>query len=308
MIRDKDHVIMIILYLFCESLPNDNTLINSSIVREIITKGISLVLIVTNSIVVPQLVKSSTVLLPSQFIKRKSVQIVLFLRTVNILIVPVIASLFLLNDCGKWWTLYWIPCSDNNKHDVFDIPFTIPGLLDGLETQLQLSSSKDVCSPQPISSINWSKCIRSFFYRWTYVVMKKFMIMIVMPVCIIIFKIVKQTVMRKYNAWMGKAYKNTYQKMEIDSQYSMIITSFESVIAFSIISPLIIPIVLVAVSSNIFWHIIMINKLKWKLTTYKNNTESFPVHLLIIGMLCGQLFTTSFCALSVTTSHWFHCM
>eukprot|EP01084_Bolivina_argentea_P253302 425434_1 len=295
-------ILMIILYAFCDSLPDDNTLVKSSLIRNMITQGMSVILIIDNVFIVPNLCYAASCFLSQRFIEQNKFDIIFLLRTSNTLIIPIIVSILLLNDCGRWWTQYWTPCDDENMNNNFNLMLpvfiNVPIAFSGVTVNLQLLSPEDVCSTADIAEINWSKCIRSFFYNWTSVIIIKFIIMIFMPYINIIKKIIQAKIRKLYYEYKGRICKEE-PRIKIDSEFAMIISSFESVITFSIISPLIIPITLVAIDSYMFSYNYMLNKLDWKLTSYKDIYSSFPVYLLIVGILCQQLLTSSFILFAV---------
>ena len=193
-----------------------------------------------------------------QLFGSRSTEIVLLLRTVNMLLVPIVASLFLLNDCGKWWTTYWTPCHDPATFDVDLELRTVSG-----SKVVKLLRSGAVCSPPRVGDIDWGKCSRSLFFSWTYVVMNKFVLMIAMPFALVLLKLAKQRLRRKFSQEKEEA----PESIEVAAEYASIITSFESVLTFSTIAPLILPVVLLAIDANVLCYHIMLRRLGWKLTS-----------------------------------------
>ena len=315
-------LIMTVLYLFCQSMPDGNTIVPSLYVRQTITNVMALILATNNCVIVPNLVKKGGLT------GLKRIRLVMLLRTINTIILPIFASLFLLNDCGRWWTQYWTPCDDEHKYDVFNVDYSIPGKLlfflcflpsifcfcmnftnqnykktslitgvfdgGGTDITLNLLSPNDICDPEGLYTINWSKCIRSFFYNWTFVVVTKFMYCIGIPFLLIFVKLGRHKLYRKYNEVYNKRDDSTLAIIKINSEYSMVVTAFESVLAFAIICPLILPVVMMGIDMNILCYNIMLHKMKWQLTTYKNMAESFPVGLLMMGLIFGQLLMSTF--------------
>ena len=290
-------LVVIILYIFCESLPDQNTVIPSLYVRDIITNGMAAILAVNNAIIVPNLVRKGG------FIGSRRIQLVMILRTINTLILPIIAALFLLNDCGRWWTKYWIPCYDENKYDIFSIDYPIDGVYvfgnGRTDMMINLFSPNDICDTKSILEINWSKCIRAFFYHWTFVIVMKFMISIIIPLVVMILKIWRHKLIRYYNEVWLKRDDTTLPVIKINSQYSMLMTAFEAILAFGIVCPLIIPVIMVGIDLNIRCYNLMIKQMKWQLTTYENISKSFPIYLLIVGLICGQILSQHFLLLQL---------
>lgn len=100
-------------------------------------------------------------------------EIIMFLRTINIIVLPTLFSFLYLNDCGKKWTGYWNKCV--YEKGVFDQYETI----DAGDTSItvQISSSSDICDPTSFNDIDYNKCIRSFFFKWSIVVMEKLFVL-----------------------------------------------------------------------------------------------------------------------------------
>eukprot|EP01084_Bolivina_argentea_P101658 182229_1 len=118
-------------------------------------------------------------------------------RTLTTMIVPVIVSVFLLNECGNYWTKLWRPCADDKQSfnieyllfpssiwvNYTSAPNTTTQDYVGFErTKLQILSDASVCSA---NNIKWNKCIRLFLYYWCNLLMIKMIIMICMPIFII---------------------------------------------------------------------------------------------------------------------------
>lgn len=103
---------------------------------------------------------------------------------------------------------------------------------------------------------------------------------VLFPIGIILYKLLKKGIRK-----CCRCEKKT--RMNIDMEYAMIITKLESVIAFSCVLPLLVPVSLIAIQSNKFFYKKMIFGLEWELTSYKGS-QSFPINFLIFGILFGQ--------------------
>ena len=168
----------------------------------------------------------------------------------------------------------------------------------------QLVTPKDVCQPvKNLVDINWNKCIRSFMYRWCQVVMEKIIIMIFMPFFVIIFKTLRQKLSLRFCCikWFKKKYGERGNRTVIDMEYCMIINKLELVITFSLITPLIVPLTLIAIESNRFFYDYMIYKLNWRLCYY-HSVLSFPIQFLIFGVIFEQSLIMSFCYFCIQNS------
>eukprot|EP01084_Bolivina_argentea_P151415 264273_1 len=270
-----------IFYLIFESLPNDNILRLNDIERNIIINIVSLILAINTSIIIPNLVDSIS---SGEIHHYHRSKIILLLRTMNIILIPMISAIFLLNDCGNYWTKLWNPCRVNGNDFNIDTTYAT-NQIDSFEAHVL--TQNDVCNPKGINEIQFDKCIRSFFYQWSYVVMVKVIIMIFMPMFVILSRWIRRRT-------LGKCIKKwSINKTAIDSEYCMIVTNLETVIIFSFICPLIVPVTFIAIQSNKYFYNIMINKLEWPLKSY-SDYKSFPVQFLVIGIFIEQFLSFVF--------------
>merc|ERR1712228_276319 len=82
-------------------------------------------------------------------------------------------------------------------------------------------------------------------------------------------------------------------KIVIDSEFSMIVTKMEYVLAFGIFCPLIYPVIIVSLNSFIMFYQYALRTLKWDLvfTNYERDRRSFPFRFLAFGIIMQQLLT-----------------
>eukprot|EP01084_Bolivina_argentea_P288483 495142_1 len=157
----------------------------------------SIVLVIETSIIIPQFINLSykvvfkTKVLSHTFVTKYRSAIIVIFRTLSSIIIPIILAVFLLNDCGNGWSLFWNGCNNANKHTLaidFEINEVIsvdvpPVIFLYINNNVELLKSNVVCT----SNDNFvsSKCIRSFFSSWTQILIEKIGLMIFMPYFII---------------------------------------------------------------------------------------------------------------------------
>eukprot|EP01084_Bolivina_argentea_P156323 272433_1 len=127
--------------------------------------------------------------------------VILFLRTLIILIIPFLSSMFFINDCGNSWSYFWNNCSLKNKKKYFDIDVTIMSKAVFINNNTfyppypftfnNLLTPNEVCKAQIPSAEDISKCFVSFYYLWTNVLFESLFIMLFMPLLITFGKLTK---------------------------------------------------------------------------------------------------------------------
>ena len=267
--------------------------------------------------------------------------VILFLRTISSIIIPLIASLFLLQNCGNYWSIFWNDC--NSERSKFDITQHLDTL-----GSVTLLSASDVCDAQTMNSIGWNKCLRTFCSQWSYVMIKKLCIMTFMPFVIVILKnfrikvrywlknilfnikdktkvqiksISRLCFFQTYNSQNAlkshlesqfELKHNSLKNMQIDIEYGMILTKCESMIIWFTISPLVIPLTIMSIYTNYFVYHRMINKYNWKIIPFNNNnnndntmskTTVIPIYALWISIILSQVFAVTVFFLCITVDH-----
>ena len=95
-------------------------------------------------------------------------EVIIILHYVNCVIIPFIAAIIFLQDCGRNWTLFWNQCIDDLLRSKYDISTHIidysPYFM-----EFELMSSNDICETVSLMNITWNECIRSFLYNWSFV-------------------------------------------------------------------------------------------------------------------------------------------
>eukprot|EP01084_Bolivina_argentea_P054744 100385_1 len=195
-------VSMLILYILLESLPNNNVLKITEIYQKLISFSIAFIVAINTSIIIPRFTCSFfEVFRCCKWMKNKN-KMIMILRTISTIIIPLIFSFLLLNNCGNGWTKVWKPClkhQSNVGSSVFNITYILQSDLLNVynipPTKLQVLTKSDVCSSLSFNVINWNKCIRTFLFKWSNILIIKFMITFFIPICIIITKTIKNKLM-----------------------------------------------------------------------------------------------------------------
>eukprot|EP01084_Bolivina_argentea_P191269 328561_1 len=288
-------IMFIVLYVIYGSLPADNILYFSETTAELIKHSIAFILAINNSYVVPNLVHYIIHSVPKLKGSNTYTFMIVLLRSFNLIIVPILSSIFLLNDCGKYWTLFWQKCLNHSFDINIEIDFQISNAFmttPVIPFTFDILTNNAVCKPNSIYSINWNRCLRSFYSNWSQVIMLKIIISIFLPICTILYQILKRIA---YKYLYLTCNKSTIFKLKdtitIDREYGMIITNLEQTILFALISPFIIPISILSLESRKLFYYIMKTKLKWKIIGYDERGSNiiFPFQFLVFSIMCSQI-------------------
>eukprot|EP01084_Bolivina_argentea_P281772 482187_1 len=218
-----------ILYLIVSSLPDNNTLHLNQLDTFFITNSISIVLIINTTFIIPNMVATFNI---SQHINRN--RIILLLRMFSVFFFPLLFAALILPDCGSGWTQFWLPCiSEKNSFKLSYVSKT------GIEMET-ISTFADFCQYRSLTDIDWNKCLRTFLYHWTYVIIIKLFMMMLMPLFILIGKNLYRYIVNKLKKSKCFCIKYKYcemciswipilTKIQIESQYIMIIENLELV-------------------------------------------------------------------------------
>ena len=276
------NLFLLFIYILSQSLPGNNVLKLSRRLQKVSSYIISFVIAINSSLIIPKIAHYSLRLCCCSLTKRVN-QIILVLRTTTTIVIPIILSFILLNDCGSGWVYLWTPCLDDTSFDI-SVPLHIQTAFMEGYLELTVLHHEDVCQPLSLPHLNWNKCIRSFLYHWCNVLMVKMIIMMFMPIVIIF----KKTLCRKVR---GK-----HRRIEIDSEYAMLTTKLEIILIFGVFCPLLYPVIVAALNSFIYFYVCAKKTLKYDIT-FKNcerGLNSFPFHFLIFGIICEQILTVVF--------------
>eukprot|EP01083_Nonionella_stella_P016154 45170_1 len=284
-------IALVVLYVVARSLPEQNRLNLSSSASVLITHSIGLIMFINNRFITLGLV--NTIAAINDFVYFYRAEWALVLRLINTILIPLIASVFLLNDCGKYWIHLWDYCNDNDLKSEFDFYTTIDydACTQSCDTHVQLLSSSDVCYNPSVRAMDTNKCVRGFFYHWTFAIMMKLIFSIFAS-----FIGLGWRLMRLKFAIFGK--KN---KLYVEGYYTSMITSLTTSVCFVSIAPLILPLNIIQIVLRTYLYRVQIDKFGLKLSTinirnvkvYKTK-QSFPVYFLWVGVFIGQNLMTLF--------------
>ena len=79
-------------------------------------------------------------------------------------------------------------------------------------------------------------------------------------------------------------------KIYVDSAYAMVTTKITTMIVFSFITPLVIPITIISIYSNLIVYHYLIKKWKWNIYPYESSLILMPIKMAIIGVVLAQIF------------------
>ena len=107
--------------------------------------------------------------------------------------------------------------------------------------------------------------------------------MVFMPFVLVAYKLAK------------KRMSVTRQRLKIDSEYTMIASKVEVMMVFSFACPLLVPLCVLSIYSNLFVYNYLGTNLKWEIyPLHSASSIAIPVQLLLLGVLVSELFVTCF--------------
>eukprot|EP01084_Bolivina_argentea_P044024 81054_1 len=123
-------------------------------------------------------------------------------RILTTIIIPIILSFLLLNNCGNGWTKLWNPClNDPYSFDMYGYLTPSNIIINSTyiyareyafaDIGLEVSYHSEICSSLTFNNISWNKCIRTFLFKWCNVLIIKMIVMFFIPIWIIIYKSIK---------------------------------------------------------------------------------------------------------------------
>ena len=102
-----------------------------------------------------------------------------------------IASILILDQCGRLWTQLWKTCLPSNS-DELDIPISITYGIATAKFNVNFMALKHqtICSSKNILQINSyaNKCLRQFFDEWGIIIVSKVLLFLTMPLWIYIYQ------------------------------------------------------------------------------------------------------------------------
>lgn len=282
---------IVILYLIASSLPEQNVLNLMQSEAILITQSIGLVLFVNNRYIIRGLI--NIIAKKNDFVYFYRSEFVLLLRILNTIIIPLIASIFILNDCGRYWVTFWDYCNDNDLKSEFDSHILVDyrcgeEIKCEIKDEFQILSANDVCSSPSISGFNVNRCIRSFFYHWSFVIMMKLIFTIFASIIGLFVRLLRLKTSKR-------------NKLYVEGFHTSMITNLLISIIFLFISPLILPLNIIQISLRAYLYKLMITKFGLKLSTINTRNvkehktkQSLPIYFLWIGVIIGQILVTLF--------------
>ena len=202
-------IFIIFIYFLFNSLPENNIFnVDSYYLLKTITTPIALILSITKTFVIPRFVNNMSDIFN---IHKHTNNIIMILRTIIIIIVPLIISIIFISQCGNLWSIYWDNCQNDNKN-IFNINATIWTKTVTLQTtfattfvppnKVQLNNllkSNEVCGFS--HNINISKCLRTFYDLWIDILFKSILIMLFTPFLVILYKQLKLQIKNNLNVY-----------------------------------------------------------------------------------------------------------
>lgn len=297
------------VYITTEVLPNDNIFdinVNENKYVTVLHYGLPLLLTFVNVYIIPKFVAAlircgyslnricctngNTDVNPSNNSGYRVIYsyLILLLRSLLIMIFPLIVSAIILPQCGNYWTLFWNPCVNDPQSLEIDL---IAGSSATVFNDGVLSTSKEICHLRKMSFLfNNSKqaniCLRSFFDFWGLIVVAKLCLFVINPFVIYFIKRIE----KHFNCVF---LTSTKKGISIDSQFISITTKLEFFIVFSMISPYIVPIMALALYTNLYIYSRMIEIDRFKMKNFAGDT--FPIWGLFGSCIVGQLLLMLFC-------------
>ena len=316
--------VFVVVSIIVDNLPSHNILRINALQVSSISIPLPLALSINTAVIIPKFVDSCHKFiylkrdhLSTIYVTKYRSLIILLLRSVSMIIVPMISSVFLIQNCGNYWVKFWHECNSNRRNQ-FDVAFSYlfspdANIAETLEMTL-LDSSK-ICNPTQLSDIQWDKCIRTFSSQWSLVVTKKMAVMILLPFFVIVKKFLTLKLMRSVkNLWTRvnicnckKSTKSsdqnnnndsdddqeTFVGLKIDLEYANLLTMLESMIIWCPISPLIVPLTVLSIYSNYFAYHHAILKYHWSVYPFDNDVK-LPIHALCISIIFSQTYVCFF--------------
>eukprot|EP01083_Nonionella_stella_P204751 746200_1 len=295
------------LYIISESLPSDNILPFKQSTITFIRGSVSLILTISNALIIPNMVDSVYhVSCPNRQTHRSF--IIFVLRTWSAIILPFIFSIILLNDCGGGWTKLWDKCYGEARNDLsMSFGMIISNSLGGeniAKIDIMISNADNICGFN-WKSMNLNRCLRQFFYVWTSVIIQKVLIMIFMPFLVVIYKRMKHELLPKiFDRYCACCVKPKYGSrfrlslndpaISVDIEYAMIATKIETMILFSFITPIVVPITVMSIFSNAYVYNYLIKKKKWQVSPYQTSLVNIPLKMAFIGVVIAEILLVLF--------------
>eukprot|EP01083_Nonionella_stella_P106336 306667_1 len=214
---------ILLIYLISESLPGDNIFHIQSNVQYAVSKSIAFVLVIVNTFITPKFVRLSLLICHCKGVQSHN-KYTMILRMLTSIIIPFVFSVIVLDACASQWTQLWKPCIDDPQQ--FDIAdqVHISSYMFGSHRvifppiSIDVLSSTQICKSLSLTEIDFNKCLRSFLFSWSHVLVVKMITMVFMPILILYKRKIMPYLKHKCKRHVAHK-KNTN---EIDREYAMI--------------------------------------------------------------------------------------
>ena len=315
--------IFVIVSIIVDNLPKHNVFDINTVEVKSISILLPLALSINTAVIIPKFVDNcykcihlKRDYLSTIYVTKYRSLIILLLRSVSMIVVPIISSVFLIQNCGNYWVKFWNQC-DSTKRDQFNVHYSYVSSIAAditEEFKVKLLDSSQICNPTSLNNVQWDKCIRSFSSQWSLIITQKLCAMILLPFVVLASKYMKFKLrMIAKNLWLsckcnictkywnrnnydhddnGKTEYN-FVNLKIDLEYANILTMLETMIIWCPISPLIAPLTLLSIYSNYFAYHHAIHTYHWSVYPFDNHVK-LPIHALWISIVFSQMYICCF--------------
>ena len=310
--------VFVIFSIVVDNLPRHNILrINNNQVNAI-SISLPFALSINTAVIIPKFVDScykciclKRDYLSTIYITKYRPLIILLLRSVSMILVPIISSVVLIPNCGNYWVIFWDYCK--HGHIRSDVTFSNPFLSAEDVTNKLTVTVLNICDPS-LKNIEWDKCIRTFSLGWSWIVTQKLSFMVLLPFVVIAKKFITFELMKciknlcsrinicncrrnsrltNQNSHNDQDDTRTDVGLKIDLEYANLLTMLESMIIWCPISPLIAPLTMLSIYSNYLVYRHAIHKYHWSVYPFDNDVR-LPIYVLWISIVLSQTYICLF--------------
>ena len=258
------------IHLVSLNLPGNNTYNIKVLYLDMISYLTPVILAVAVGFLVPALVSNFYEF--CGFVGDK-MKCIMMLRLSITIIIPFGISFLLFGSCINYWPKFWVPCTQSNNTFNYNNQYSIDiisnnNIIPNYDLNVELLLQDEICSQHKVNEINPDKCLRLFLYHWSTTLTYKYMCSIGTIMILFIYKQIKKC----FLSFILR--KERIEFIEVDVEYCMITTIFESIVIFGFISPFIIILrTFMMVILPIYYKYLLKND--WKSTNIKNHIFLF---------------------------------
>ena len=199
-----------VFYVVLEDVPNNNMFSNGNdYISEILKTLVTISLFINNTYLMPKLV-DSIIDLYLNCKKKTKVQkqcddeslsnircaVLFILRSLNTFVIPFMASILFLNQCGNYWSIFWNTCiqdknSFNNSETWSDYGFNVDSLQ--MTFTYSVTTHDSICNSNvsdwsfstivsKLMNIKLNKCLTQYFDFWIPILIGKFLLVGINPI------------------------------------------------------------------------------------------------------------------------------